>query len=198
MKSYIKKLGVTLLPFVTACSIQAITISPTSYSFDISPSGSYSDSTGMELIDGVDGSDPWNTSISPWVGWQRTNPTITFLFDSVVTINTVSIEVQGNGAGAIYRPSSVQIGSGAEAVAFAVADIRTPAVLYLDFNGSWTGSSLAVKLNYRSEWIFVDEVKFSVNETSSANGVPDAGSTALLLAAGIAGLATIRRFSSRK
>lgn len=179
-----RKLVVALLPLLAACGLQAINVTPTSYSFDIAPSGSYPDSSGMELIDGVDGSAPWSTAVAPWVGWHQTNPTITFNFGSIVTINTVSIEFQGNGGGGIYRPQSVQIGGGSTVP---VADIRTPAVEYLDFNGSWTGSSLTVKMNYRNQWIFVDEVKFS------STTVPDTGSTALLLGAGLIGLAAIRR-----
>ncbi len=126
----------------------------------------YFDDTGVQLTDGIYGVDNWTANLGygnaqEWVGWITVNPTLTFAFNSPVTVNKVSIDFARAEPGAgIYLPTQVTIGG----VAFALsgAELADQTRGTLEFVGSWTGNSLSVEITTRGRnWVFVDEVQFS-------------------------------------
>lgn len=46
----------------------AIAVTPTSYTYDIAPSGSYPDTGGTELTDGIIATENWNVNATPYSG----------------------------------------------------------------------------------------------------------------------------------
>ena len=81
-------------------------------------------------------------------------------FGTIVSIKTIRIYLQGDSAGYIYLPSSVVIGG----VVFNIDDTGRNG--WYEFTGSWTTSSLTVKLNQNLRsvgrtldiWIFIGEI----------------------------------------
>jgi len=102
--------------------------------------------------------DPGNNP--PWVGFLKVNPTITLTFGATVNIKTVRLYLQGDGAGWLYLPSSVVISGSV----FNIEDTGRNG--WYEFTGSWTTSSLTVKLNQNIRsvgrtddiWIFIGEI----------------------------------------
>lgn len=163
---------------------------------------SYLDETGFQLIDGMIGIDDWQADLGngnayEWVGWILTDPTITFQFNGPQTINTIQIGINRQDAHGLSTPTSVTIGDtlfpvGAEDIAFGTR-------AFLSFQGTWTGNSLSVTLDRRSnpiytdspQYVFVDEFKFFGNDNNTLP-VPEPA-TAFLFGAGILGFLGSRR-----
>jgi VCBS repeat-containing protein len=121
-----------------------------------------------DLTDSTIATDNWNVveappGNGPYVGWLTINPTITFNFDSTVTINTVTIYVDdANGFGNVRTPASAIISMGGTTLNRAIADPSgsTPTLVTFS-NLGLTGTSLDLTLNRQSEsWVFLSEVTF--------------------------------------
>lgn len=170
---------------------------PTSYSFNLG--AGYYDDTGSQLTDGhyADLIPGVSLTSYEWVGWDGGNPSITFNFASAVSINQVALSMANWTAAAVYLPESVTIGGNA----FTVDPSSYPNLDHalLVFNGAWSGTSLTLDLDSSyNRWIFLDEVTFNEGPGQTGNGgngnnVPDASATLPLLAAGLAGMAALRR-----
>jgi len=142
------------------------------YAYDQQPQPGYPDTLGIELGDQLvppnlnDG-----TNASPWVGFL-TNPTITLFFGSTVSIKTLRIYLQGNGAGSIYLPSSIIIGSNS----FSIVDTGRSG--WYEFTGAWTISALTVKFSQNSRssslstWIFLGEIMVVASYNASLAPTP--------------------------
>lgn len=190
---YLSALAALLCGF---CQLSASPIVPTSYSFNMGPG--YGDDTGSQLTDGLYAPLVPGVSLTgyEWVGWDGGNPSITFNFGSVVSINQVSLSMANWTAAAVYLPEAIAIGG----TAFAINPLSYPNLNHalLSFDIGWTGSSLTIDLDSSyNRWIFLDEVTFNEGPAQdSGNSVPDASATLPLLAVGLASLAALRRRST--
>lgn len=139
-----------------------------------------------DLTDGVIATQNWNFTPGPYVGWNTITPVITFHFDGVVDLSSVSLFLDdSNGAGGVAPPSLVRLVMGGVSIDRPIADPPSgaPFVFTADQLGL-TGDTLDVTLfDGAGSWVFLSEVKF--------NGtVPTPGALASF---GIAGLALGRR-----
>ena len=181
---------------------RAAVLTPTSYvatrGEGVAQVGSwnYFDETGRQLTDGFRGVDDWTENLGhgiayEWVAWRKVNPTLTFNFAGVVTIDKVFIDFERwEYRSAIYLPSNVNIGG----TDFSLAGDEIPDYTHgtIEFPGAWTGSSLTITLTPRSGgwtfgryWTFVDEVQFS--------GIPEPSAAALIAGLGLVGFGALRR-----
>ena len=148
-----------------------------------------------KLTDGVSPALNWYSygQNTPWVGWyvgypNETDPTVTFNFNGVKKINSVTVWVDNSlGAGGVNLPASVSI----DGTNFAIApDNSNPAPRAYTFsNLGLTGSSADVQFFQSNVWIMVGEVSFD-----GSNAIPEPGVWALLLAGfGLTGASLRRR-----
>jgi hypothetical protein len=185
-----------LLPLAATAGV----ISPTSYTYTGgTPAGdpccsAYEDPIPSKLIDGDFGTTA--TGDGSWVGWQPSSDSgaanITFFFGSSMTITNVALDFLRQDDAATELPESVTIGGKNFPTAnFATNDTKG----FVDYAGSWTGSSLLVTLNHgTTDWIFVNEAQFT---GANGSGVPEPASFTL---AGIAfgGLIIARKRFQRR
>jgi hypothetical protein len=153
-------------------------ITPISYTYTNSTSpgeGSYIDS-GTFLTDGDLGTP--NVGAGGWVLWQGNGaPEITFTFGSAVTVNTVSLDMSFSTNGNTFLPESVAINGGS--VSSADTIVGDPGKGFINYTGSWTGSTLVLDLGHNTNhWIGVNEVQFSSNDAGT--GAPEPASFVLL------------------
>ena len=142
-----------------------------------------------DLTDGIVATDNWFVTEAPpgsgpYVGWTL-DPTITFHWNSAVSINSVTFFLDdANGAGGVSAPASIIV----DGHVFAVADPLGSAPFSFTADGfSFTGTDLVVTLNRNNSWVFLSEVDF---EGTAA--VPEPGTLALTVA-GLGVLAAIAR-----
>ena len=159
------------------------------------------------LTDGVIATSSWEVGTSTvenaqgtgqYVGWTWGNPTITFHFANLVNINNVTFYVDnpvndadGNPGGGVAAPLNFTIDGTLEQPTHPVSgygpQVMTVQDLGLDVN------ELSVTLNRDTApgrfWLFVSEITFSDGLPSP---VPEP-STLLLLGAGLAGVALLRK-----
>ncbi len=170
---------------------------PTSYSFNPTISWGYIDDTGSQLTDGVYAPVEPGVSLTTyeWLGWDGSNPSITFNFGSEVSIDQVSLSMAHWTNAAVYLPESIVIGG----TAFTVNPADYPNLNHalLTFDIAWTGSSLTIDLDSsHNRWIFIDEVTFNegpVQGQGNENRVPEASATLPLVASALVGLFALRR-----
>lgn len=168
----------TLLTLATlAMSLPAVsmatTIMPTSYSYTGgTPSGEpgyslYTDPGMTKLTNGDTGTTA--TVDGTWVGWQNSDSgaaNITFNFASSVTITDVALDFLRSDYANTQLPESVTVGTTNFPTTNFVVD---PQQGFVNYSGSWTGSSLTVTLNHpTSHWVFINEAQFTVADQSSA------------------------------
>ena len=154
-----------------------------------SGSFNYIDDGGVQLTDGFTGADNYGANLGngnsyEWVGWTVANPTAVFQFGSPVTITSLSIGFNRTNGASIALPPTVTVnGTPFSVAANAISDNTRG---FLNFSGSWTGSSLTLNLSDASveSWIFVDEVQFD-GRTENGSQIPEPG-TFVLLGAGLA------------
>jgi len=76
-----------------------------------------------DLTDGVIATENWNSTWTPYVGWKSIEPTITFHFDHVVPVETVTLHLDdSNGSGGVYPPTDVSIAMGDTVLEFPIDD----------------------------------------------------------------------------
>ena len=197
MKS-IKTLSLCL---ITASSAGAATIAVDSYDYGAVPpaNSNYLDTGGTELTDGTaivnvwGGTPPTSTDIIPLVGWQNTDPSITFNFASSVTVGLIEVwAADSDGIAAVLLPSSITVRTPDNSFT-QTFNIPDPAgngsTVKLDLTG-FTVTTNALVIEPRradpgvpnDDFIMLSEVRFDT--------VPEPSSIALF---GLAGLSLLRR-----
>lgn len=177
----------------------AAQLSPSSYSYSHSPSGSYPDSGG-ELTNGITFSAAWTvpaTSIGPedvvqLVGWQNTSPTVTFSFAAPVTIRTVTVWfADSDGSAGVGVPGSVTLSDGGSFLQnFPITDpAGNGSTVAFTFTGfATTTDTLAVTFHRDYQWTMASEVQFF--DTSA---IPEPSSFAMAVGAAALGCGLGRR-----
>ena len=168
-------------------------IAPVSYSYtNGTPAGEsiYTDPGATFLTDGNLAGFP-DITLGGWVFWQSTgSPQITFDFGSPVTIGTVSIDMYTGSQANTHIPEFVAINGGPVNSPDTLAG--DPARGFINFTGSWTGSTLVLDLGHSTgHWIGLDEVQFLSGNASPSSGVPEPG-TFMLLGAALLGIGGTR------
>ena len=147
-----------------------------------------------KLTDGVSPALSWYQygENTPWVGWDTSqgqlNPTVTFNFASMVTIQSVTIWVDDSlGAGGVQLPASVTIGATNHVIT--PDGINAPPRAYTFSGLGLTGSSVSLQFFHTPgfQWLMVGEVSFD-----GGTAIPEPVSLALL-GTGFAALGLIRR-----
>lgn len=166
---------------VLCCGLaNAAAITPTGYSYLTSPSSSYPDSSGNELLDGNISAIGWGnssmtyTTAAPYVGWQWSNASIQFNFAAGVNIANLTIFADdAEGAAGVYFPSLATISMGATTLTgLPIANPAGSAPGSYTFSGlGLTGTSLTLTLNASPNWLMLSEVQFD-GGPASANDVP--------------------------
>ena len=146
-----------------------------------------------DLTDGFIATSNWSVAEAPagngpYVGWQGGSRTITFHWNSPISINSVTFYFDdSNNYGGVMPPASVVVNG----LTYTITDPLAGApfaftAVGVDFNN---GTDLVVTINsqYGMKWIFLSEVEFN-----GVSNVSEPGTLALL-GLGLAGLATIRR-----
>lgn len=214
--------GAILISLATIGTANALQITPISYDMENGGGGVFKywdkkyNGTGNtsvdyaplsggvgDLTDGIIPTQNWNTpgvenadGTGPYVGWQNRNPVITFNFAGPVKINAVTVYVDdSNGAGAVSVPQSIDLSMGSSIYnSGTLADPPTSTPTSYTFSGlNFSGSSLQLTLNRRTEWLFASEVTFD-GELLGGQQVPEPSSILSLLALGTLGTAsTLKR-----
>jgi hypothetical protein len=182
-------------------ALQATLIPVQSYSYGTAPSGSYPDSGGVELTDGITNSIVWNGSnspsfaqVSPLAGWQFSAPNILFTFAGPVTIGSFTVwAADSNGAAGVYVPSSLTLSapSAAFSQTFATVDpAGSGTVVPLTFSG-FTVTTNQIRLTAVNpfNWTMFSEVQFF----AAPAPVPEPASASALAGAFAAGCVLFRR-----
>lgn len=128
-----------------------------------------------DLTDGVVSGSNWinveNTAgTGPYVGWRSSGlaaPSVLFHFAGIVSIDTISIHADDSAdVGGVSLPSAVSFEWQGGSLQRAVIDpdpSSAPSWLVFSNLGIAGASSVRVRFNYGSQWIFVDEVRFASN-----------------------------------
>ena len=151
--------------------------------WDLNYTGSGSTNTSLaplsgglgDLTDGIIATDNWFNvenlaGTGPYVAWQEINPTITFNFDKLVNIDSVTIWVDdANGFGSVATPSSAEISMGGIAQNFNIVDPVDSAPIEVTFSDlNLSGTSLDLTLFEGDQtWIFLSEVAFEGSPVST-------------------------------
>lgn len=149
-----------------------------------------------DLTDGIIASSNWNITEAPagngpYVGWTL-DPTITFNFGAVQTINSVTFYLDdANGAGNVSAPSSITITAGAYSNTFSVTDPASgDPFAFTASLPSVLANSVSAQLARKNSWVFLSEVTFN----GSPAAVPEPSTYALLLTGlGFVGFVAERR-----
>jgi len=156
--------AVLCLTFPVKQSLATTLITPSWYT-TTPGEGSYIDDTGQQLIDGIIGTNEFETDLGngsayEWIGWIVTDPVINFTFNSSVTISQVLIGFNRYAAAGIYLPKNITING--KSFTLTGTEIADRARGFLTFNGPFTGSTVNISLSDgdNNRWIFVDEVQF--------------------------------------
>lgn len=169
--NYIKSLLATAA--IAACSISsAVEITVTNYTYGTNPNGgpsfpfSYLDKSGSELNDDVFNQPVWPTpfgSAEALVGWENTNPTITFNFPSTVNITSFTVwAADSDGSAGVALPSQLQLTAVGFDQTFTVTNpAGSGAAVALTFSGlNIDASSITLVATRTASWTMFTEVDF--------------------------------------
>lgn len=187
MKSMLRSLAFAGAFTLAASSSALAQIIPVeSYGYNTSPSGSYPDSGGTELTDGVALTIAWGSGVSigyadvaPLAGWQGGNPDITFYFDGPVTIRSFTAWfADSDGHAGVYLPSSLTLsvpGGGFSQVFSVTNPDGNGSTVPLTFGGfEITTDEIRLSAVNPFNWVMISEVSFSgtpVPEPANAAGL---------------------------
>lgn len=139
-----------------------------------------------DLTDGIIANQNWFSTPGPYVGWRDITPIITFRFDGVVNLDTVTFYFDdSNNNGGVSSPGAVRLSMGGVTLDIIVFDGASGAPIQVDATDlDLTGDTLDVTIfDGTDQWVFCSEVKF--NGTIPAPGA--------LAGFGLAALALGRR-----
>ncbi len=154
-----------------------------------------------DLTNGVIATDNWlNVEVAagtgPYVGWRvdtTPQPTVTFHLASPAQIDSVTVYVDdSNNNGGVLPPASVDVGpAGGPYTNFTTPDpLGSAPTSYTFSNLELNSSSVELRFNYLSSWIFVSEV------TIDGIAVPEPVA-ATLITIGLAALLVRRQHPNR-
>lgn len=149
----------------------AITVS--SYTHLSGPNGSYPDSGGVELTDGITFSKAWTrpsttvtlADVVNLTGWLNRDPSISFQFANTETVRSFTIwAADSDDSAGVGVPSSVTIRTADNSFTrtFAITDPPgTGSTVPFTFSGfSVTASELIVSAERNFQWTMLSEVQF--------------------------------------
>jgi len=144
-----------------------------------------------DLTDGVIATQNWNSTYLPYVGWKSIEPTITFHFDGVVNIDTITLYLDdSNGSGGVYPPTDVRFQMGGTILDFEVQDPSQGDPFAATYEGlGLRGDALDITLldDYfsTSRYMMISEVELfsgSIPGDLDGDGDVDQGDLGILLA----------------
>ena len=144
-----------------------------------------------DLTDGVIATQNWfdvenGAGTGPYVGWLNYNPTIDFLFASLVNFTSVTFHFDdADGNGGVSQPLSVAVNGNGTVVPTNVGS--APFAFTIDLTGL-TANQLTVDITRGNAWVFLSEVTFEGD--IAAVPLPAGG---ILLLGALGGLAALRR-----
>lgn len=173
-------------------SSMAAALAPTGYSYITAPTTSgpytYLDS-GNELLDGFIMTNGWGNSVmtvdnaGPYVGWNTSNPQITFYFSNTVNLDSLTLFADdANGVAGVFIPNSVDISMGGVTLSnLAITNPPEANPVALNFsNLGLSGTSLTLNVVGSGQWTMLSEVQFFGTST-----VPIPSTIYLILAGSI-------------
>jgi hypothetical protein len=116
-----------------------------------------------DLTDGVITDSHWHFDPGPYVGWNTVDPTITFHFDGMFTIESVTLYLDdGSGGGGVYPPDDVTIVMGGDTLVFDVTDPPGSEPFGITFDElDLSGDTLELTLaDYSNDYMMLSEVEF--------------------------------------
>ena len=193
--------------FVFSAKAALVEVLPQSYTFDrATDCGTYCyhDETGVQLIDGIYGSNIWQANLGngpayEWLGWTDRGVSLIFDFGNVTTINQIVVGTVQDHINDVVFPSvyaytssdGVNYGSliGSLSVPESSANDQTHGSLTLSgFNQASRYFMVDLAFSFNGPWTFADEVDFY---QTASTPVP-APQSLLLLSMGLL-LITLRR-----
>ncbi len=167
-----------------------------SYSYGTQPSGSYPDSSGRELVDGMIGSTTTSlANLNDWVGIQNLDPQMTFDLGRPMSLDSIWVDYLGGGRSGIHAPAQLDVRLSPDGIdfgdPFTFSDFNNAGGtsrywnrrLIADMGGAY-GRYVQLAFTRGGEWTFLSEVQFVV---------PEPGAALLLLSALVAVLSMRRR-----
>lgn len=151
-----------------------------------------------QLTDGVAVDLNWWRYPNTWVGWLEKDytlagaqcvrpgegclpglgapPEVQFYFTDAYSFQLIQIHVDdSDGYGGVSVPLKVEVSDGSTTIEYSVDDPPGPRPAWLTFDAAGlTGSSLLVRLFFRTAWVMVDEFRFYADVTLPQPIPPDA------------------------
>lgn len=139
-----------------------------------------------KLTDGVSPTTSWNEQgqNTAWVGWDTgqalSNPIVTFLFASLMQINSVTVWVDNSHSGGVALPATVVINGNIFNIADDTVDQGPRGYT---FAVNLNTNTVDVQFTQRSgfEWLMVGEVGFDGEATAA---IPEPGTWVMMLGSG--------------
>ena len=156
-----------VLTFIGSASAEYVV--PTNYVYVTAPpaSGNYSDAAATKLSDLFAGSVvvwPGSANVTPLVGWENLDPTITFNFDGNVDISEVVVfAADSDNSAGVNLPTSITLStSGGFSQAFSVenppGDSRTVPIRLSGFSVTTDDLTVTMNRNTVGSWTMVSQI----------------------------------------
>lgn len=115
-----------------------------------------------DLTDGVIATSNWTSQPDAYIGWVSIEPEITFNFDNIIELNTVSFYFDDSEFGGVDNPTGVTISNGINQQYLIIADPQGTGPFQVDFsNLSLVGSSFDITVHHAdNQWVMLSEVEF--------------------------------------